>query len=88
MLTAKNLIIASVTLASSAGVVTMLAGTAKGPSSSASPYVINVPAIVDITSVLTVGDSVSDKPGSTAPYRMVGIPDGLGAIILRRRFAC
>jgi Bacterial protein of unknown function (DUF839) len=79
MLTVKNLIIASVTLASTAGVATMLAGTATGPSSSASPYVINVPAIVDITSVLTVGDSVSDKPGSTAPYRMVGIPDGLGA---------
>ncbi len=57
----------------------MLAGTATGPSSSASPYVINVPAIVDITSILTVGDSVNEKAGSTQPYRMVGIPDGLGA---------
>jgi hypothetical protein len=57
----------------------MPAGTTTGPSSSASPYVINVPATVDISSLLTVGDSVSDKPGSTIPYRMVGIPDGLGA---------
>jgi Alkaline phosphatase PhoX len=29
-------------------------------------------------SILTVGDSVNDKPDGT-PYRMVGIPDGLGA---------
>ena len=84
MLTGKKLIIASVALATTAGAATMLAGTATGPSSSASPYVINVPAIVDITSILTVGDSVSDKPvsdkpGSATPYRMVGIPDGLGA---------
>ena len=56
-----------------------MAGPATGPSSSASPYVINVPGSVDITSILTVGDSVSEKPGSTTPYRMVGIPDGLGA---------
>ena len=84
MLTGKKLVIASVALATTAGAATMLAGTATGPSSSASPYVINVPAIVDITSILTVGDSVSDKPvsdkpGSATPYRMVGIPDGLGA---------
>jgi hypothetical protein len=84
MLTGKKLIIASVALATTAGAATMLAGTATGPSSSASPYVINVPAIVDITSILTVGDSVSDKPvsdkpGSATPYRMVGVPDGLGA---------
>jgi hypothetical protein len=26
-----------------------------------------------------VGDSVNDKPESTLPYRMVGIPDGMGA---------
>ena len=76
MLTGKKLIIASVALATTAGAATMLAGTATGPSSSASPYVINVPTIVDITSILTVGDSVSDKPvsdkpGSATPYRMV-----------------
>ena len=35
------------------------------------------PGIVT-TSILTVGDSVNDKPDGT-PYRMVGIPDGLGA---------
>ena len=29
-------------------------------------------------SILTVGDSVNDKPDDT-PYRLVGIPDGLGA---------
>jgi VIT1/CCC1 family predicted Fe2+/Mn2+ transporter len=43
--------IASVALTGTVGTATMLAGTATGPSSSESPYVINVPAIVDITSV-------------------------------------
>jgi hypothetical protein len=57
----------------------LLADTATGPSSSASPYIINVPANVEITSILTVGDTVSDKPDDITPYRMVGIPDGLGA---------
>jgi hypothetical protein len=69
----------SVALTALAGAATLFAGTATGPSSSASPYIVNVPANVDITSILTVGDSVSAKPGSATPYRMVGIPDGLGA---------
>ncbi len=43
-----------------------------GPSSSASPYITPIAAGVQVTSLLTVGDSV-------AGYRMVGIPDGLGA---------
>ena len=55
------------------------ADTFTGPSSSASPYVVNVHPGVDIVSVLTVGDSVNTKPGGTTPYRLVGIPDGLGA---------
>ena len=50
-----------------------------GVSSSASPYLVEVaggPA-VDVFSILSVGDSVTNTDGST--YRMVGIPDGLGA---------
>ena len=54
-------------------------GTVTGPSSSASPYVVpSVPGVVT-TSILTVGDSVNPKPDGVTPYRMVGIPDGLGA---------
>jgi Ca2+-binding RTX toxin-like protein len=49
-----------------------------GPSSSASPYVLSTAPGVSFTSILTVGDSVNLKPDGT-PYRMVGIPDGLGA---------
>ena len=79
MLTPTNLIIASVAFSLTAGAARTLAGTATGPSTKASPYVINVPDKVDITSILTVGDSVNDKPGSATRYRMVGIPDGLGA---------
>lgn len=51
-----------------------------GPSSSATPYVTPTAAGWSVTSVLTVGDTVA-KTGSTLgeTYRMVGIPDGLGA---------
>jgi hypothetical protein len=51
---------------------------ATGPSSSASPYVTSTATGWSVTSILTVGDSVNNKPDGTA-YRMVGIPDGLGA---------
>jgi hypothetical protein len=84
MVSRKNLIIGSVALAHLVNAATMLAGRATGPSTKQSPYVVNVPGNVDITSLLTVGDSVNDKPVSeesdlVTPYRMVGIPDGLGA---------
>src|SRR6266511_3700559 len=50
------------------------ANTITGPSSSQSPYVVrSVPGVVT-KAILTVGDS---PVGSS--YRMVGIPDGLGA---------
>jgi hypothetical protein len=49
-----------------------------GPSSSEAPYVVRTMKGVVTTAILTVGDSVNDKPDGT-PYRMVGIPDGLGA---------
>lgn len=48
------------------------AHAATGPSSSATPYVTPTAAGVNVTSILTVGDTVGG-------YRMVGIPDGLGA---------
>ena len=58
------------------GVVTAVAVaagfTATGPSSSQPPYVIPSKDGVATVSLLTVGDSVDG-------YRMVGIPDGLGA---------
>ena len=50
-----------------------------GPSSSESPYLKGLVPGVVIKSILTVGDSVNTKPDGVTPYRMVGIPDGLGA---------
>ena len=50
-----------------------------GPSSSDPPYLVPVEPGVAITSVLSAGDSVNLKPDGVTPYRMVGIPDGLGA---------
>jgi hypothetical protein len=70
MPTARQFCSGLIALSTLAEATRMLAGTATGPSSSASPYVINVPTTVDISSLLTVGDSVSDKPGSTIPYRI------------------
>lgn len=63
--------IALAIVASSSAMAQYTGALVTGPSSSASPYNQGI-AGVDITSILTVGDSVGG-------YRMVGIPDGLGA---------
>src|SRR5690242_10089841 len=55
------------------------AQAAKGPSSSQSPYLVPQTAGVEFTSILTVGDEVKKKHKGNETYRMVGIPDGLGA---------
>ncbi len=47
------------------------AATGTGPSSSQAPYLVPAQG-VDLTSILTTGDTIGG-------YRMVGIPDGLGA---------
>jgi len=54
-------------------------GAETGPSSSQSPYLIRTTPGIVTKSILTTGDSVNLKPNGTDPYRMVGIPDGLGA---------
>lgn len=51
-------------------------GSDTGPSSSQSPYLVPVAPGVQTVSVLTVGDIVENDG---LAYRMVGIPDGLGA---------
>lgn len=68
-----------VTVVALATVGTLLAHSIKGPSSSQSPYVVRSQPGVVTKSIFTVGDSVNLKPDGTTPYRMVGIPDGLGA---------
>jgi hypothetical protein len=55
------------------------AGATTGPSTLQTPYIVPIAPGVTTTSILSVGDSVNNKPNSTIPYRMVGIPDGLGA---------
>jgi Bacterial protein of unknown function (DUF839) len=50
-----------------------------GPSSSQAPYVLPTRPAGVTESLLTVGDSVNFKADGVTPYRMVGIPDGLGA---------
>jgi hypothetical protein len=62
-----------------AAVAVAAPGSGTGPSSSQSPYLVRSQPGVTLKSILTTGDSVNNKPGTTAPYRMVGIPDGLGA---------
>jgi hypothetical protein len=75
----KTALALTVTAASVLGGV-VIASTQTGPSSSASPYVVRaIPGVVT-RSILTVGDSVNTKPDGITPYRLVGIPDGLGAL--------
>jgi hypothetical protein len=58
-------------------------GTARtGPTTGVAPYVLPVADGVDITSLFTVGDKAAGNG-----YRMVGIPDGLGALASGRRTA-
>jgi hypothetical protein len=65
----------SLMLAAIAGLAladTAAAQTVTGPSTKTEPYLVPAHAGVAVTSILTTGDSVGG-------YRMVGIPDGLGA---------
>ncbi len=61
-----------VAIAGSIGVGVISADSIIGPSTTQSPYIIPAQPYVRVRSILTVGDSVNG-------YRMVGIPDGLGA---------
>lgn len=63
---------AAVALASTGAATIALASAITGPSSSQPPYVVPSQAGVVTKSILTVGDAVGG-------YKMVGIPDGLGA---------
>jgi serralysin len=50
-----------------------------GPSTATAPYLLGSEPNVSFTSILSVGDQVGFKSDGVTPYRMVGIPDGLGA---------
>ena len=50
-----------------------------GVTGSKPAYLVPVAAGVQIKALLTVGDAVGLKPDGVTPYRMVGIPDGLGS---------
>jgi hypothetical protein len=52
---------------------------AVGPSTSVTPYLTPIDNTVEFTALLTVGDSVRKKNKGNETYRMVGVPDGLGA---------
>ncbi|MFN8569619.1 MAG: DUF839 domain-containing protein [Kouleothrix sp.] len=72
-------------LALAAGLAALAIGTAAatpsgaiGPSTATTPYIVASQPGVVLKSVLTVGDSVNAKPNGE-PYRLVGIPDGMGA---------
>ena len=56
-----------------------LANSIASSSSSQSPYLIPSQPGVVTKAIFTVGDSANLKPDGVTPYRMVGIPDGLGA---------
>src|SRR5882762_5031252 len=63
------------------GIGSLAAFDFTGPSSSQSPYLLPTIPWSATVSLLTVGDSVNYKADGVTPYRMVGIPDGLGAFL-------
>jgi hypothetical protein len=65
-------VLAAVSAVALVAVVSAFANAITGPSSSQAPYAIRSKPGVVTKSILTTGDSVGG-------YRMVGIPDGLGA---------
>ncbi|HXI50893.1 MAG TPA: hypothetical protein VNH84_05295 [Candidatus Saccharimonadales bacterium] len=79
MLLSKAFPIAVLACVTCGGLTTALGQSIKGPSSSQPPYLIRTKNGVTTKSILTVGDSVNFKADGVTPYRMVGIPDGLGA---------
>lgn len=60
------------------GVTIAEAAVSLNASTTAFPYLVPMQRKMRIRPILTVGDSVNLKPDGT-PYRMAGIPDGLGA---------
>jgi hypothetical protein len=70
--TRHALVAATVVAAGAMATAAALGNAITGPSSSQSPYVVRSQPGVVTKAILTVGDSVGG-------YRMVGIPDGLGA---------
>jgi len=76
----NNTIRMALLAAMSAGSISnTLANAITGPSSSQSPYLLRSQPGVVTMSVLTAGDAVNYKSDGVTPYRMAGIPDGLGA---------
>ena len=74
----KSFLALVVATAFSSGAQRAQAIDTQGPSSSQSPYLVSTQPNVEMRSILTVGDQVGVKADGS-PYRMVGIPDGLGA---------
>src|SRR5262249_15977281 len=50
-----------------------------GPSTTQAPYLSSLQPGVDFVSIISAGDSVKKRNTTNQTYRMVGIPDGLGA---------
>jgi hypothetical protein len=70
--TLLTLALGGLVLGTTAAMALAAPGTETGPSSSQAPYLVRTQPGIVTKSILTTGDSVGG-------YRMVGIPDGLGA---------
>lgn len=73
-----NRITLAFAIAATLAAATAQSQTYTAPSSSQTPYLVPTAPGVETHSILTAGDSVNNRPDGT-PYRMAGIPDGLGA---------
>lgn len=57
------------------------AGSSIGPSTQSEPYLVSLTKGVSIVSLLTAGDSVPLTTNLTQEYKLVGVPDGMGAYL-------
>lgn len=73
----RILLLALVASAALAAIAVTAPGGSTGSSSSQSPYLVRSQPGVVLKSIVSVGDAVPKTGGGS--YRMVGIPDGLGA---------
>src|ERR1700754_4476467 len=65
--------------AAAVGLAHTVVAQVTGPSTAVPPYIEPMTTNVTFTSIFSVGESVNLKTDGVTPYRMGGIPDGLGA---------
>jgi hypothetical protein len=76
---AKTITLAATVAGCTANATATVTCTAPAGTTSSAPYIVPVAPGVQVKALLTVGESVNNKPDGVTPYRLVGLVDGMGA---------